>query len=202
MTIISRRVLIPIVGKSELALVRANRLEGILERLGAAVRTCKVVVGEDVGSLEILCRFPDFAAASKVNAALQGDAEMQKLWREREKEPSANSFGPYVYRMVFGEASKLPVLVQREYRIARKNLPEALKLLPEAFEAVARKPMSAVIPVFAPEMDRLLITYYSESIEEMGRNLDTYGMSEAFQAVVQKASQYGELIKARVIAQV
>lgn len=202
MTIISRRVLIPIVGKAELALERANRLEGILERLGAAVRTCKVVAGEDVGSLEILSRFPDFTAASKVNAALQNDAEMQKLWREREKEPSANPFGPYVYRTVFGEVSKLPVLVQREYRMPRKNLSEALKLLPEAFEAVARKPMVAVIPVFAPEMDRLLITYYSESIEEMGRNLDTYAMSEAFQAVVHKASQYGELIKARVLAQV
>lgn len=202
MTVVSRRVLVPMVGKSELALERAKRLEGILERLGAGVRTCKVLAGEGVGSLEILSRFADFTAASKVNAALQGDAEMQRLWKEREKDPSADVFGPYVYRTVFGEVSKLPVLVQREYRMPRKNLPEALKLLPEASAAVAHKPMVALIPVFAPEMDRLLITYYSESIEEMGRNLDTYGMSEAFQSVVQKASQYGELIKARVIAQV
>ena len=202
MTVISRRVLIPLPGKSELALERAKRLEGILERLGAAVRTCKVLAGEDVGSLEILSRFPDFTAASKLNAAVQVDAEMQRLWKEREAEPAAQSLGPYVYRTVFGEVSRLPVLVQREYRISRKNLPQALKLLPEAHNAVAGKPMAAVIPVFAPEMDRLLITYYSESIEEMGRNLDTYGMSEAFQAVVQKASEYGELTRARVIAQV
>lgn len=177
-------------------------MEGILERLGAAVRTCRVLVGEEVGSLEILSRFPDFTAASKLNAALQSDREMEQLWAERENAPSASTFGPYVYRSVFGEPSRLPVLVQREYGVARKNLPQLLELLPQASEAVARKPMMAVIPVFAPEMDRLLVTYYSETIEEMGRNLDQYGMSEVFQSVVQKASQHGELIKARVIAQV
>ena len=202
MTVISRRILKPIVGKSELALERAKRLAAILAKHGAAVRTCRVVMGEDVGSIEILARYADFTAGTKVSAALANDAEMLKLWQEREKEPSAELSGPYVYRTVFGEVSPLAVLTQREYQVSRQNLPDAMKLLPEAAAATDNKPMAAVIPVFAPEMDRLVITYYSESLEAMGRNLDMYGMSEAFQAVVQKASRYGQLASARVLAQV
>ena len=109
--------------------------------------------------------------------------------------------GPYVYRTVFRETSKLPVLLQREYQVARQNLPEALKLLPEAYDATDKQPMTAVIPVFAPQMDRLVIVYYAESLEAMGRNLDRYGMSEAFQAVVQKAAQHGQLLAGRVLVQ-
>jgi hypothetical protein len=51
-------------------------------------------------------------------------------------------------------------------------------------------------------MDRLVVGYYSESIEHMGRNIDQYGVSEAFQAVVQKASRFGTIVSARVVAEV
>lgn len=202
MTVISRRILVPMVGKSDLALKRAKRLVAILAKHGAAVRACKVVMGEHVGSIEILARYADFTAGTKVSAAVAVDPEMLALWQEREKEPSAEVAGPYVYRTVFGEVSTMPVLTQREYQVSRRNLPEAIKLLPEAFAATDKKGMTAVIPVFSPEMDRLVITYYSESIEAMGRNLDLYGMSEAFQAVVQKAAEHGQLIKSRVLTQI
>jgi len=202
MTVISRRILVPMVGKSDLALERAKRLVAILAKHGAAVRACKVVMGEAVGSIEILARYTDFTAGTKVSGALANDPEMLKLWREREQNPSAEVTGPYVYRTVFGEPSTMPVLTQREYQISLLNLPEALKLLPEAFEATDKKGMTAVVPVFSPELDRLVITYYSQSIEAMGQNLDLYGMSEAFQTVVQKASHYGQLIKGRVLVQV
>ena len=202
MTVISRRVLVPIDGKSDLALERAKRLVAILAKHGAAVRACKVVMGDAVGSIEILAQYPDFTAGSKVSAALAADPEMMKLWQEREKEPGASVAGPYVYRTVFRETSAMPVLLQREYQIRRQNLSEALKLLPEAFEATDKKPMTAVIPVFAPEMERLVVVYYAESLEAMGRNLDQFGMSEAFQAVVQKASRHGQLLSGRVLVQV
>ena len=202
MTVISRRILAPIVGKSELALERAKRLAGIIARLGGTVRTARVVAGADAGSIEVLARFQDFASATKTNAALATDPEMIKLMQEREREPSATFSGPYVYRTVWGEVSRLPVLVQREYQVTRQNLPELIALLPDAHAAVGKQPMVASIPVFAPQMDRLVVAYYSESIEHMGRNLDQYGVSEAFQAVVQKAARYGTLTSARVIADV
>ena len=202
MTVISRRTLVPLVGKSELALERAKRVAGIITRLGGVVRTARVVAGGDVGSIEVLARFQDFTAATKTNAAVATDPEMLALWQEREREPAANVTGPYVYRTVWGEVSRLPVLVQREYQVSRQNLPELIALLPQAHEAVGKQPMVATIPVFAPQMDRMVVAYYSESIEHMGRNLDQYAMSEAFQAVVQKAARFGTVVSARVIAEV
>jgi hypothetical protein len=202
MTVISRRTLVPLVGKSELALERAKRLAAIITKNGGLVRTARVVSGGDVGSIEVLARFQDFTSATKTNAALATDAEMLSLWQERERDPSANVTGPYVYRSVWGEVSRLPVIVQREYQVARQNLPNLLALLPDAHNAVAKQPMLATIPVFAPQMDRMVVSYYSESIEHMGRNLDQYALSEAFQAVVQKAAQFGAIIGARVLAEV
>ena len=202
MTVISRRTLVPLTGKSELALERAKRLGGIIARLGGVVRVARVVAGGDVGSIEVLSRFQDFASATKTNAALATDPDMLKLWQERERDPSASVSGPYVYRSVWGEVSRLPVILQREYIVARQNLPDLIALLPEAHAAVGKQPMVATIPVFAPQMDRLVVGYYSESIEHLGRNVDQYGMSEAFQAVVQKASRHVAINSARVLAEV
>lgn len=202
MTVISRRTLVPLPGKSELALERAKRLSGIITKLGGLVRTVRVVAGGDAGSIEVLSRFQDFTSATKTNAALASDPEWLQLWKEREQNPAANITGPYVYRSVWGEVSRLPVIIQREYQVSRQNLPDLLALLPEAHAAIGKQPMVATIPVFAPQMDRLVVAYYSESIEQMGRIIDQFGMSEAFQAVVQKASKYGSLSSARVVAEV
>lgn len=202
MTVISRRTLVPLAGKSELAQERAKRLAGIITRLGGVVRTARVVAGGDVGSIEVLARFQDFAAATKTNASLATDPEFLKLWQEREREPAANGTGPYVYRTVYGEVSRLAVILQREYQVSRDKLSDLLALLPEAHKAVGQQPMVATIPVFAPQMDRLVVGYYSESVEHLGRNVDQYGMSEAFQAIVLKASRYATLCGARVLAEI
>jgi hypothetical protein len=202
MTVVSRRILVPLLGKSELALERSKCLAGIITRLGGMVRTARVVSGEDVGSIEVLARFRDFTSASKTNAALAADPEMLKLWQERERDPSATTTGPYVYRTVWGEVSRLPVMLQRQYQVTRLNLKDLIALLPDAHDAVGTQPMVAVIPVFAPEMDRLVVTYYSESMEHLGRNLDQYGMSDGFQAVVQKAARFGAVISGRVLVEI
>lgn len=202
MTVISRRALVPIVGKSELALERAKRLAGIITRMGGVVRTVRVVAGAEAGSIEVLSRFQDFTSAGKTNAAMATDPEMLQLLKEREREPAAAFSGPYVYRSVWGEVSRLPVIIQREYQVTRESLPGLIALLPEAHAAVARQPMLATIPVFAPAMDRMYVAYYAESIEHMGRNLDQYAVSEAFQAVVQKAARFGTVTSARVVAEV
>lgn len=202
MTVISRRTLVPLVGKSELALERAKRLAGLIAKHGGVVRTARVTAGGDVGSIEVLARFQDFASATSTNAALAADPDMLSLWKERERDPSATTSGPYVYRTVYGEVSRLPVLLQREYQVSRQNLPDLIALLPDAHSAVGKQPMVATIPVFAPQMDRLVVAYYSESIEHLGRNVDQYGLSEAFQAVVQKAARFGTLNSARVLVEI
>ena len=59
--------------------------------------------------------------------------------------------------------------------------------------------MAAVVPVFDPQMDRLIISYYANSIEHLGTVLDTQAMSDAFQTIATKASKFGNLTSARVL---
>lgn len=200
MTIVSRRILVPLLGEAELALERAKSMAEIMAAHGAAVRVFRSVMGDNAGNIEILARFPNFTEGAKVNAAIAVDPKAQKLWQEREKHPAAEIHGPYVYRMVFGEAAPQPVLMRRLYQVDRSNLKSAIAMLPEAKAAIHKDTgMLAVIPTFAPKMDELSITYYAESLEQMGANLDEYGVSEKFQAVVSKASQYGKLLSSDVL---
>jgi hypothetical protein len=200
MTIVSRRILVPLLGKSELALERAKSMAEIMAAHGAAVRVFRSVMGDNAGNIEVLARFSNFTEGARVNAAIAVDPKTQKLWQEREKHPAAELHGPYVYRMVFGEAAPQPVLMRRLYQVDRSNLKSAIAMLPEAKAAIHKDTgMLAVIPTFAPKMDELSITYYAESLEQMGANLDEYGVSEKFQAVVSKANQYGKLLSSDVL---
>lgn len=195
MTIVSRRILVPLLGKSDLALQRAKSMAEIMAAHGALVRVFRSVMGDNAGNIEILARFTNFTEGAKVNAAIALDPRAQKLWQEREENPAAEVQGPYVYRMVFGEASPQPVMMRRLYQVDRNNLKAAIDMLPEAKAAVHKDTgMLAVVPTIAPDMDQISISYYADSLEQMGQNLDEYGMSEKFQAVVSKASQYGKLI--------
>jgi hypothetical protein len=109
-------------------------------------------------------------------------------------------FNPYVYRYIFGEPSAKPVLVQRAYRVSRDKLPAAIELLPEAKAAIGPNTgMTAAVPVFAPEMDHLIITYAVDDLNELGEVMDEFAMATAFQAVASKAGSLGTLLQARVL---
>jgi hypothetical protein len=200
MSITSRRVVTPIVGKSELAIERSKRLVAILTRAGAAARVARVALGDGAGNLEVYARFANFSAGTKAMQRMAADPEFKAFNEEREKEPAATVIGPYVYRTVYGEATAQPVLVQRIYRLPRSHLQNMLALFPEVralFDSSVG--ISGVIPVFAPEMDSLGIVYYNDSLDSVGRVLDTVGLSEAFQNIVTKAAQYATLVASRVL---
>jgi hypothetical protein len=59
--------------------------------------------------------------------------------------------------------------------------------------------IAGVIPVFAPDMDSLGIVYYNDSLDSVGRVIDTIGLSDGFQSIVTKAAQYATLVAARVL---
>ena len=201
MAVISRRIMVPIVGKTELAHERAKKLAAIMTKAGAGVRVLKVIFGEDAGNIEIFARFADFTEGTRASVAIQSDPDFKALMVEREKNTAAIASGPYVYRLVFGEVSVQPVLLQREYQIDRKNLKHALDLLPEVKSANdPNSGLSAAVPTFSAEMDLLIITYYANSIDHMGENIDKYGLSQPFRDVVMKASEYGKLVSARALA--
>ena len=80
---------------------------------------------------------------------------------------------------------------------------ELSAMLPDAKAAFsASTGMTAVVPVFAPEMDRLIINYYMNSMSDLGKELDDNAMSSAFQNVVSKAASIGNLVTSRVLAAV
>jgi hypothetical protein len=87
------------------------------------------------------------------------------------------------------------------YQVSRAHLKAAIALLPEAKAAFpASVGMTAVIPVFEPEMDRLVVNYYVDSLDDLGKILDEQAMSEAYQAVLVKAAQIGQLMAVRALA--
>ena len=64
MSITSRRVVTPIVGKTELAIERSKRLVAILNRAGATARAARVAIGDGAGNLEVYARFANFSAGT------------------------------------------------------------------------------------------------------------------------------------------
>lgn len=201
MAVISRRVIVPSLGKAEAAVAQAKNYAAQALQAGTKTRLLKVIMGEDAGNIEMFVRFSDFKDGISGFKAIAGSPPVAAARAQLESSGIESMSGPYVYRTVFGEPTAQPILVQRLYQVSRANLQAAIALLPEAQAAFgAGTGMSAVVPVFAPEMDRLTITYYMNSLEDLGKELDENAMSPAFQNVVTKAAQYGTLLTARVLA--
>jgi len=191
---------IPHVGKEATVVDRSRRHVAAMNRLGADARALKVIMGSDAGHIEIFARYQDFRHGIGAFQSFSGDADLINLRAEQTDQPAADIHGPYVYRYVFGEPSPKPVLVQRSYRISRDKLQAAIELLPEAKAAVGPNTgMTAAVPVFAPDMDQLIVTYAVDDLNQLGEVMDAFAMSPAFQAVVAKAGALGTLLQARVL---
>ena len=202
MTVISVRRMTPQIGKTELATSRVRAMAGIVATAGGRVRIGQVVAGEAAGSMQLYAAFTDFASISKATLAIAADPARVKLLHERELNPAGEVVGPEVYRTVFGDvAPDYPVIMQREYRLPRENLQNALSLLPE-IEKLGKShdfKMMAVVPVIANDLGRMVVAYYSKTMEDLGRTIDEVGMSEEFQKIVTKANTFGVLEKSRVV---
>jgi hypothetical protein len=202
MTVISVRRMTPTVGKTELATSRVRTMAGIVATAGARVRIGQVVAGEGAGCIQLYAAFPDFVSIHKATITIAADPARVKLLHERETNPAGEVVGPDVYRTVFGDvAPDYSVIMQREYRVPRENLQNALSLLPEIEELGKSHDykMMAVVPVIADDLGRLIVAYYSRTMEDLGRTIDEVGMSEQFQKIVAKANTFGTLEKSRVV---
>jgi len=202
MTVISVRRMTPQIGKTELATSRVRTMAGIVATAGGRVRIGQVVAGEGAGCMQLYAAFTDFMSISKATLAIAADPARVKLLHERELNPAGEVVGPEVYRTVFGDvAPDYPVIMQREYRLPRENLQNALSLLPE-IEKLGKLhdfKMMAVVPVIADDLGRMVVAYYSKTMEDLGRTIDEVGMSEEFQKIVTKANTFGALEKSRVV---
>ena len=202
MTVISVRKMTPTVGKTELATSRVRAMAGIVARAGARVRIGQVVAGEGAGSMHLYAAFEDFSSISRATLTIASDPARATLLHERELNPAGEVVGPEVYRTIYGDvAPNYPIVMQREYRLPRENLQDALSLLPE-IEKLGKShdfKMMAVVPVIADDLGRMVVAYYSKTMEDLGRTIDEVGMSEEFQKIVTKANTFGTLEKSGVV---
>ena len=202
MTVISIRKMTPTVGKTELATSRVRAMAGIVARAGARVRIGQVVAGEGAGSMHLYAAFEDFSSISRATLTIASDPARATLLHERELNPAGEVVGPEVYRTIYGDvAPNYPIVMQREYRLPRENLQDALSLLPE-IEKLGKShdfKMMAVVPVIADDLGRMVVAYYNKTMEDLGKTIDEVGMSEKFQKIVTKANTLGTLEKSRVV---
>jgi hypothetical protein len=203
MTVISRRIFVPVQGKAEAAIAQAKALAEQAAKAGTKTRLFKVIMGADTGNLEMFVRFENFQEGIGAFQTLASSSGVNSARTQLEGSNVQSISGPYVYRTVFGEPTAQPIIVQRQYQLSRANLQAAIEMLPAAKAAFsASVGMTAVVPVFAPEMDRLVINYYMNSMSDLGKELDENAMSSAFQNVVSKAASIGNLMSGRVLATV
>ena len=202
MTVISMRKMTPTVGKTELATSRVRAMAGIVARAGARVRIGQVVAGEGAGSMHLYAAFEDFSSISRATLTIASDPARATLLHERELNPAGEVVGPEVYRTIYGDvAPNYPIVMQREYRLPRENLQDALSLLPE-IEKLGKShdfKMMAIVPVIADDLGRMVVAYYNKTMEDLGKTIDEVGMSEKFQKIVTKANTLGTLEKSRVV---
>ena len=202
MTVISVRKMTPTVGKTELATSRVRAMAGIVARAGARVRIGQVVAGEGAGSMHLYAAFEDFSSISGATLTIASDPARATLLHERELNPAGEVVGPEVYRTIYGDvAPNYPIVMQREYRLPRENLQDALSLLPE-IEKLGKShdfKMMAIVPVIADDLGRMVVAYYNKTMEDLGKTIDEVGMSEKFQKIVMKANTFGTLEKSRVV---
>jgi hypothetical protein len=91
--------------------------------------------------------------------------------------------------------------MQRVYEISRKNIPAAMGLMAELQEITKDEAVNiiAAVPVIAEKMDVLSISYGFADMEALGDATDRVGLSEAFQDVVNRASELGRLFESRAM---
>jgi len=203
MTVISKRVFRPLPGKATLLIERVRRLSEIMTRAGGRMRLTSVAWGDGARDIHLYGVFENIEAGGKTATAVNADPAFVALRTESEKEPASNWEGPEVWRCVYGEPQpSFPILLQREYEVDRRNLKSALALLPEVQALQGDRPVLGVVPAISGDMGRLMVVYYATSLIDLGARMDRIGPSEAFQAILVRAAEFGKLTKSRVLTNI
>jgi hypothetical protein len=140
----------------------------------------------------------------KAFQAVSNDPAYAEFERERE----ANRLADIVIlrnilRGVYGESkwATHPVTQLRHYDITRGKVPEMLKLFPEVSEIASTSDVNVIglLPVVSDDLSSMTVSYQFHSIDHWGEAVDTLSVSEAFQALVVKASEFGTLRSSSVM---
>lgn len=197
---ISRRVVTPYLGKTELVIERAKRMSGIMEAHGANTRVAQVYAGEGAGDIHLYGFFDTMAAGTKAANGMLEDNALANLFDERAKAPGGDMKGPDIYRNIYGGITgNKKAVIQRAYEMDRRNLKAAVALLEEVSEIFSSEniDVNAVVPMFSPKMDVLIVAYFFEDFAALGDGIDRIGMSEGFQSIVERSHELGRLFESR-----
>jgi hypothetical protein len=203
MTFISGTTFTPIPGKTALSHERIRRLGEIIARAGGRTRIAAVAWGDGARNIHLYGVSPTMKASAETWAAVNADPAFTALRAESEKEPASHWVGPEVWRCVFGEPQpNFPVLLQREYEMDRRHLKALIGLMSEAQALQGDRPALAVVPALSGDMARFMVAYYATSLVDAGDRMDRIGGSEAFQALLVRAAEYGRVTKARLLVNI
>ena len=198
MSVIAVTVIRPHQGKRQAAESRVRQAGGIYARHGASVKISNVIAGQHSGCIALVRSYADFRTSAKAFQAVSSDPAYAEFEREREANPLADIvIGRNILRSVYGESkwATHPVTQLRHYDITRDKVPEMLKLFPEVSEVVSTNDVNVIglLPVTGDDLSSMTVSYQFHSIDHWAETLDTLGVSEAFQALVAKASEFGTL---------
>ena len=82
---ISRRIVTPYVGKTQLVIERAKKMSAIMETHGAKTRVAQVYAGEGAGDIHLYGFFDTMAAGTKAANGMLEDNALATLFDERAK---------------------------------------------------------------------------------------------------------------------
>ena len=105
LTIISRRILRPSLGKSNIALERTTKYKDLMVSNGIKARLGLFIGGELNGSIQLTTAYPNITDATKSFVELSKNREIIDLMDKREDDPAGHLIGPEVYRSVYDQPS-------------------------------------------------------------------------------------------------
>ena len=205
MSVISRRLIKPYPGKTELVMSRVKRFSDIAVEGGAKSRISKAIGGEMNGTIMLTNVYSSLTEATKSFESYMGNPKMIELMKERENDQSADMIGPEVFRTVYGAPSPShSVIYLREYEMNRNSVPEAVQILAEANEEFKDDDtqLMALLPLIADKMNTLYAIYYFSSISSMGEIVERVGLSENFQKLVNKGNKIGTLTSSNIFVSI
>jgi hypothetical protein len=200
MSVMSRRISMPHVGKTALVVKRAKTVASVIERAGGNSMVAKIIYGDKAGSIGVFGVYEDFSAACTATEAMAADEEYQAVMAEIETSPAGDISGPDVLSVLYGEIPlSAPVAMIRTYQIDRNNRGRALEILEKIDFLVGKDVrLAANATLIGPNMDAMHVVYGFNSMSHMGQSIQEVGSSHEFQALVNEANTLGKLTSSRV----
>ena len=206
MSYVAIREVTPAAGKEAVLQERMLRLSSIMERHGAKSSVFKVVAGDGAGRFDLMNWYDTVEAGATAFEAFGADEDFQKVMHLRAVDPVGEVVGPWIGRMIFGNAPKgsKPVVVHRDYHTPRSAVQKALELAPELQNLMESLGVEVGVgmPIMKDDHEMLRIVYRFDSMVHWGQSVDKMVTDERFLGIVNAAHEAATLKSSRMLVKV